>query len=958
MIISIKNNLVLLIELSWDSMKYFTIILIFLFVIPFQDFGQIAEKGTPAFYNQKSEIPIVILPEVNLRKLEREDKQHAKSRLKSLRFATMIEVDLSPEHNGVWEENSNGDRTWYLKIKSAGAYSLSILFGHYRLPVGSKLFVYSSDQKHIRGSFTYKNNKWNNILPIAPVMGDEIVIEYHEPQSADFKGELHISSVAHDYKNVFNYLSKSTKGFGDSGDCNVNINCDDNELWQLLKHSVCKITYNGWLCSGALINNTNQDGYPYLLTANHCINNSVDASAAKFYFNYESIACENTNGPIDQTVAGSIIIATPPQETIDFSLLKLSEDIPASYKPYFAGWNRNITDPTSVTSIHHPQGDIKKITKSYSGATTGDYGEGYDLYKHWWIDAWDEGTTEGGSSGSPLFDQSGKIIGDLTGGDASCTYNFNDYYQKLYHSWQDFLQPNYQLKTWLDPINSELVSINGYLPYDTIPSHLMVSLIDTVVHLSWNEVVDSSAIEFYYIYRNSVKIDSTDATNYNDTLVFKNTLYKYFVTAKYNLPADYESLPSNELYINILTPLTIPFTETFEDQNFIPDNWYEERSNDTIGWEFKSGGFEGIIDTAFEGTVNAYFYNDYSESSKLVLPKFDLSSYTNVKLSFYMLMPEFNNDFHNLNVLYKDEDSLTWKTIRTYKESIDKWEKKVISLPNLSDNYQIALEGIGLRGFGISIDSLSITEDNTIIDLDFSPDKQAICISDSVLITTILDDTYDLYWNFGNTAIPRDTVGTGPFWVKYKSPGIKPIQLIVNDTYIKQDNDALVVYDLPKTPGFTNIGDQLISTSESGNQWYLDGYPIIGAINTTYIIEEDGDYFVEVTNNFGCKSFSESKYMIVSDLEEFIAEDNKSGNIKIYPNPNNGRFNIQIETNNSDDPVYYKIVDIAGTVKQSGVIESYEEDKIIDLDKPAEGIYFIQIFSANDSYTTKILIKK
>ncbi|MCK5169870.1 MAG: T9SS type A sorting domain-containing protein [Bacteroidales bacterium] len=940
-------------------MKYFFIIAVFLILFPYQDFGQIIDKGTPTFNTkQEKEIPVIVLPEINIKKLQREDNKHTELKLKSLRFAQMIEVDISPEYKGIWESNPNGDRIWYLKIKSTGAYSLSILFDHYRLPIGSKLYVYSIDHKHVRGSFTYKNNKWNNILPIAPVKGDEIVLEYHEPKDVDFHGELHISSIAHDYKNVFNYLSKSTKGFGDSGDCNVNINCDDDDLWQLLKHSVCKITYNGWLCSGALINNTQHNGQPYFLTANHCINYPGDASAAVFYFNYESLDCENTDGRKDQTISGSTIIATPPEETIDFSLLELTVPPPPSYKPYYAGWNRDVVDPTSVTSIHHPSGDIKKITKSYDGATTGDYGEGYNEFAHWWIDEWDEGTTEGGSSGSPLFDQNGRLIGDLTGGDASCSYNYNDYYQQFYRSWQDFSEPDYRLKPWLDPINSGVISLNGYLPYDTIPSQLKASLVDTVIYLFWNEVIDTANIEFYYIYRNSVKLDSVGTANYTDTLASKNTLYKYFVTAKYKFPLEYESLPSNTVFVRTMDPLTLPFVETFEDQYFIPDYWYEERSNDTVGWEFQEGGFDGILDTAFEGSINAYFFNENSETSKLVLPRFNLSAYTNVKLSFYMHMQEFNNDVHNLRVLYKETDSLNWKSLRTYNTSIEEWEKKEISLPNLSPNYQIALEGVGLRGFGICIDSVSITEDGKFVDPDLIFNKNCICIYDSIEFSTTLDPSYDLYWDFGNNAIPTDTIGPGPHWVKYSSSGIKSVQLIVNDTYIKQDIEAVVVFDSLVIPSFTNIGNELISSSENGNQWYFNGSPVDGATNKTYIIEEDGDYFVEVTNSFNCKSVSESQYMIVNDIEEFVEDINKNSGIKIYPNPNKGSFILQIETVKTEDQYNYKIVDISGRIIQSGIINSFEKNKNIEILNPNEGIYFIQIYSPNYYFTSKILIKK
>ncbi|MFC2096121.1 trypsin-like peptidase domain-containing protein [Bacteroidota bacterium] len=940
-------------------MKYFSFIALLFLLIPYVVIGQIVSKGYPRLSAvEKADIPILILPDVNIRQLQKEDKKHTKSRLKSMRFAKIIEVDINPEVDGKWETLPDGDRLWYFKIKSPGAYSLSILFDNYRLPIGSKLYVYSSDQKHVRGSFTYKNNKWNNLLPIAPVKGDEIIIEYFEPANVEFKGELHISSVAHDYIDVFKYLSKGTKGFGDSGDCNININCDNDEMWQLLKHSVCKITYNGWLCSGALINNTNQDETPYLLTANHCISNDFDASAAVFYFNYESIDCSDIDGTTDQTIAGSSIIATPTVKTLDFSLLELSLSPPSNYKPFYAGWNRDVANPTSVTSIHHPQGDIKKITKSYDGATTGDYGEGYNEYAHWYIDEWDEGTTEGGSSGSPLFDQNGRIIGDLTGGDANCSYNFNDYYQQLHHSWQDFSDSSYQLKPWLDPKNSELVFINGYLPYDTIPSNLKAMFADTVVYLSWNDVVDTSLIEFYYIYRNSVKVDSLKDVLYTDTLAYKNKLYKYLVTAKYKWPYIYESESSNVVYVRTMNPLGLPFKETFEDQTFIPDDWYEERSNDTIGWRFKSGSFEGITDTAFEGSVNAYFYNDNSETSKLVLPKFDFTLYTNVKLSFYLLMQEFNNDVHHLKILYKNSDSLEWSTLRKYDTNIEEWTKKEVSLPELSDKYQIAFEGIGLRGFGICIDSITLIEDGKFIDVDFITNKDTICIYDSIQFSTTIDDKNDFFWDFGISASPQTAIGAGPHWVNYTTAGIKPALLKVNDTYIKQDNEVVIVFDSPEMPSFLNSGDKLISSSEMGNQWHFNGQPIVGAMDNTYMITKDGYYSVEVTNSFGCSSHSINKYMLVNDIEEFVEKDVQGEIIRIFPNPNNGSFILKINTTILKDEYVYDIIDITGKVLQTGNVDLDEASKYINLFNAGNGVYFIKIYSEQNYYTSKILIKK
>lgn len=941
-------------------MNKFWVIIFIISTIPLYGSGQIIQKGTPELALEKQiEIPTVVLPKVDLKKLEKEDRQSNRSRLKILRYAEIIDVDISPDTDGIWVERKNNERIWYVKIISSDAYSLGVLFDHFRLPIGSKLFIYSSDHKHIRGAFTYKNNKPTNMLPIAPVKGDEIILEYHEPSKVEFTGELHISSIAHDYKNVFNYLSKSEKGYGDSGSCNVNINCDNDEMWQLLKHSVCKITYNGFLCSGTLINNTKNNGYPYLLTANHCISNTFDAEAATFYFNYESPGCENQDIDIDQTISSATLIATPPERTIDFSLLKLSTAPPPSYKPYYAGWNRNITDPETVTSIHHPRGDIKKITKSYDGATTGyyDYNEGYDEYKHWYIDAWDEGTTEGGSSGSPLFDQNGRIIGDLTGGEASCNYNFNDYYQQLYHSWQDFDIPKYQLKPWLDPINTELVELDGFLPFDTIPTHLQAHLIDTLAYLDWNEVIDTANIDFYYIYRNDSIIDSLKTSSYIDTLTNTPKTYRYFITAKYNTPQTFESLPSNNAYVRTFNISTLPFSETFENPVNIYDYWHEERSNDTVGWEIKTGGFPSELDTAFEGSLNGYFFNNNGENSKWVMPVFDLSAYEHVKLSFYLHIQELNNEFHHLNILYKEADTLSWKIAKSITDYTIGWEKKVVSLPDISSSYQIAFEGIGLRGFGISIDSILIQEDLNFIQPEFSIYKDTICTDERILFTTTNNSSNLIYWNFGSTAFPQEAFGVGPHWVKYTSPGIKSIELIVNDTYRKYDPDVAVVYQAPDKPVLNLIGNTLVSSAETGNQWYLNDEPIEGATDRTYNIKENGNYFVEVSNGFGCSQTSENMNLIVSGTEEWVETTPGKTNIQIFPNPNNGLFNVKINTQ-ENTTYFYKVSNITGNEIKAGTLQNSTQIQKINIDNATEGIYLIQIFNSQEHYTAKILIKK
>ncbi len=185
--------------------------------------------------------------------------------------------------------------------------------------------------------YSVANNHPSGKLAIQPLPGDEIFLEYFEPFSVAFSPALRISNVGHNFRsNILNDAS----GFGDSERCNKDINCSQAEDWQTDKRAVCKILYkksngNWYICSGALINNTRNDGSPFFLTANHCVSSSAEAESMILYFNYESPTCNGPDGDETQTVSGTSSLATTYR--LDFSLVELSEEPPDSYQPYYAG---------------------------------------------------------------------------------------------------------------------------------------------------------------------------------------------------------------------------------------------------------------------------------------------------------------------------------------------------------------------------------------------------------------------------------------------------------------------------------------------------------------------------------------------------------------------------------------------------------------------------------------------
>ncbi len=404
---------------------------------------------------------------------------------KPLTVAVEHAVSLNTGNSGKWYEGQQGLKIWRLEIESPRALGLAIFFDSFQLKENTMLFLYDPAMKYMLGGFNHRTNKKSGVLQSAFIPGDRIIIELQVRSPDDF-GEFNIGSVSHAFVDIFGLKKNKDGYFGSSGNCETDINCPEGEAWQTIKRSVCRVIFkrNAFtteICTGALINNTAQDGKAYFYTANHCIKRISEAESAVIYFDYESPECDGTDGDASLTLSSTEIVAT--SDSLDFTLLLLSEDPPESYKPYFAGWSRVPLPPAYSATIHHPRGDVKKISADNDPAAI-EYQEenppswlynGSAPQAFWRIVDWETGATEGGSSGCPLFNQVKLIVGNLTGGDASCNNPVNDYFTKFYLNWDYYPEPDRRLKPWLDPLNADVEFLDGYDPYD-IPDPFQVEL--------------------------------------------------------------------------------------------------------------------------------------------------------------------------------------------------------------------------------------------------------------------------------------------------------------------------------------------------------------------------------------------------------------------------------------------------------------------------------------------------
>lgn len=408
-----------------------------------------------------------------------------------LRFGALLPVNYSNRNTGSWIIYENGDRLWRLHLRAKSALALSCYFDRFFLPEGSEFFIYSPDYKHILGAFTHHNNNEDQVFASGLLPGDAVVLEYYEPAAVAGQGILSLAHIGYAYRHVRDVQQE--RGFGEGGFCEVNVNCEEGVDYQDIKRSIIRMVMvdsdGQWWGTGTLVNTTRNDHTPYVLTAEHNIieESTSEPPAASyfnqylFFFNYEGPGCDNpaSEGKLDnQSMAGCQLIARSHDQSgitgSDFALLEINQSIPAAYNPYFAGWDATNTSVSSAVCIHHPWGDLKKISKS--GASSSTSYAGKVSHTHWQVN-WlatsnGHGVTEQGSSGSPLINSLGQVIGTLTGGTASCTFlNGKDYFGKFSYHWDaNGSDPSYQLKYWLDPNATGASSNTGiYLDTTTIP---------------------------------------------------------------------------------------------------------------------------------------------------------------------------------------------------------------------------------------------------------------------------------------------------------------------------------------------------------------------------------------------------------------------------------------------------------------------------------------------------------
>lgn len=428
----------------------------------------------------QAQIPFIQPPPFDAERVALDDQLRAKAGDLPL-YARYLPLMASSDEAGYWSEQ-DGERIWRLGIASPGALAMEFLLDRVQVPPGACMRFVSADGTDLARAYPVHLPGGIAETSTPLVHADSCILEYREPIDGALRGRFRVAWVGHAYRDV----GRST----DDLSCYVNTAClPEAEGWEEAIRSTVRISVvvaqgSGW-CSGTLVNNVREDCEPYILSAYHCGRTSTTAhfNQYKFYFNFEYANCGGGSYNTSQFVNGAQLKAysddyAPQYQGLggsDFMLMRLHQDIPDTFNPFWAGWDATnlMTITGGGVSIHHPTGSPKRISTFTQNATTGHPMASSGLMTHykvrWASTTHGRGVTENGSSGGGMFRQLTEygpvLVGTLTGSSAGMTCansSGTSYFGKIAYHWTN--NPNtsdLKLKAWLDPDNTGILRIKG-----------------------------------------------------------------------------------------------------------------------------------------------------------------------------------------------------------------------------------------------------------------------------------------------------------------------------------------------------------------------------------------------------------------------------------------------------------------------------------------------------------------
>lgn len=458
-------------------------------------------------------------------------------------------------------------------------------------------------------------------------------------------------------------------------------------------------------------------------------------------------------------------------------------------------------------------------------------------------------------------------------------------------------------------------------------------------------------------------IDSMLITN-----LASGTSYCFYIVEQ--CASGYSDTIGPECFNTMCSAFTAPYFEDFESGGIC---WSTEYVSGTNDWSIATGSTGGGITTAYSGTLNAQFTSSDvpQEISKLVSPMIDVSALSSVDLSFYYGQQNWAGDQNYLRVYYRDSPNGTWNMVWSDSNDIANWTMASVTIPSTSTTMQIAFEGVDNWGRGNVIDDVMIGR---------------ACLAPTALnVTATGCDTLSVDWtsNSGGSIIQYGpsgfTPGQGSFTGIVTSPfditGLPlntEFDVWVADTCgsdtsayagpftLKTDSVGPIWASF--TAQITNVTltsadvsfDASASTNAVSYDWTFDNGSNGTGINANTSYSANGTYNVTLTVTDRCGATDDTTVAVVVQGIS-LEEEMLNSKIGIYPNPNNGQFNLELP--NTGSSFALTVTDLAGKVIYEQAELRSDSEHQISLPSVAKGVYMVILRSEGKRISRRLIIE-
>lgn len=226
--------------------------------------------------------------------------------------------------------------------------------------------------------------------------------------------------------------------------CALPVSAWQAKAWHREARSVVLLSHGPHaICSGVLLNNTEADRTPYILTCFHAALFIWPHDEIRVHWRFDGGSC---GAPLDKrgiVQQGVQIVSRFPRG--DVLLLRLNDAPPRAARPFWSGWDRRCTPPRAAVTMHHPAGCAKRISIENDPLGISHTRSGHLRFI---VKGWDWGSTQGTSSGAGLWNQKHRVVGHEIGG---YTCSSPTWFGSIHADWTGGGKPENSLQAWLAP---------------------------------------------------------------------------------------------------------------------------------------------------------------------------------------------------------------------------------------------------------------------------------------------------------------------------------------------------------------------------------------------------------------------------------------------------------------------------------------------------------------------------